>query len=71
MDVGPSTVASVSESDARLDLFCAGLEWDKKAIRILQRKHDRQGRVTIRKITTQMELSKKVVKLGITQRGIS
>ena len=44
LDVGPSTVASVSESDARLDLFCAGLEWDKNAIWILQRKLDRQGR---------------------------
>ena len=40
-NVRPSTVASVSESDAGLDLFCAVLEWDKKAIRILQRKHDR------------------------------
>ena len=43
-NVGSSSVPSVSESDARLDLFCAGLEWDKNAIWILQRKLDRQGR---------------------------
>ena len=44
LDLGPSTIAAVSEQEAFLEQFCAELEPCQKAIRRLQRKIDRQRR---------------------------
>ena len=44
LDLGPSTIAAVSERDAFLEQFCAELEPCQKVIRRLQRKIDRQRR---------------------------
>lgn len=45
LDLGPSTIAAVYNTGARLDLFCHELDNIQKEIRILQRKLDRQRRV--------------------------
>lgn len=44
LDLGPSTIAAVSEQEAFLEQFCAELEPCQKVIRRLQRKIDRQRR---------------------------
>lgn len=44
LDIGPSTVAVVSNSEAFLDLFCRQLGDCQKEIRLLQRQIDRQRR---------------------------
>ena len=44
LDIGPSTIAIVSEQSATLEHFCAELEPQQKQIRKLQRKMDRQRR---------------------------
>jgi putative transposase len=44
LDLGPSTMASVSDASARLGPFCAELESKQTEIRKLQRKMDRQRR---------------------------
>ncbi|MCH8296050.1 transposase [Candidatus Poribacteria bacterium] len=44
LDIGPSTIAHVSFTDAQLETFCAPLENKQKEIRRLQRKLDRQRR---------------------------
>jgi len=46
LDIGPSTIAAVSQDggEARLELFCAEIMPDAKAKRRLQRKLDRQRR---------------------------
>jgi hypothetical protein len=44
LDIGPSTIAIVSERSATLERFCAELEPQQKQIRKLQRKLDRQRR---------------------------
>lgn len=44
LDLGPSTIAVVYNTDARLDLFCHELDSIQKEIRVLQRKLDRQRR---------------------------
>lgn len=44
LDIGPSTVAIVGNSTARLLLFCAELKDMQKEIKKLQRKRDRQQR---------------------------
>ncbi|MHC4076575.1 MAG: helix-turn-helix domain-containing protein [Planctomycetota bacterium] len=45
LDIGPSTVAAVSEDEAFLVQFCAELENRQKEIARLQRKIDRQRRI--------------------------
>lgn len=42
LDLGPSTIAEVSNTGAKLDLFCRELDSIQKEIRVLQRKLDRQ-----------------------------
>lgn len=44
LDIGPSTIATVSATEARLERFCGELENKQKAIRKLQRKLDRSRR---------------------------
>jgi transposase len=44
LDIGPSTVASVGESSASLEMFCEPIVRNNKAIRRLQRHIDRQRR---------------------------
>lgn len=44
LDIGPSTIAVVSSSEAFLDLFCRQLVDCQKEIRLLQRQIDRQRR---------------------------
>ena len=44
LDIGPSSIAIVSEQSASLERFCAELEPQQKQIRKLQRKLDRQRR---------------------------
>lgn len=44
LDIGPSTVAGVGENDAYLKLFCSELARKERAIRVFQRKLDRQRR---------------------------
>jgi hypothetical protein len=44
LDLGPSTIAEVSNTGAKLDLFCRELDSIQKEIRVLQRKLDRQRR---------------------------
>ena len=44
LDIGPSTIAAVSEREAFLALFCAELEPRRREIRRLQRQIDRQRR---------------------------
>ena len=44
LDIGPSTIATVSEREAFLEQFCAELEPRQKEMRRLQRKIDRQRR---------------------------
>ena len=44
LDVGPSTIAVVSEQEALLRLFCHELEGSEREIRRIQRKMDRQKR---------------------------
>ena len=45
LDIGPSTIAIVSATQARLERFCDELEDKQKAVRKLQRKLDRSRRV--------------------------
>jgi len=44
LDIGPSTIAVVSENDAFLTAFCTELDDISKEMRVLQRKIDRQRR---------------------------
>jgi transposase len=44
LDIGPSTIARVSQNEAHLDQFCAELADKEREIRRLQRKLDRQRR---------------------------
>lgn len=44
LDLGPSTIAEVSNTGAKLDLFCRELDSTQREIRIIQRKLDRQRR---------------------------
>ena len=44
LDLGPSTVAAVSDQGAFLETFCEGLDRDEAEVRRLQRKLDRQHR---------------------------
>ncbi len=44
LDIGPSTIAIVSDTSATLERFCDELKPQQKAIRKLQRKMDRQRR---------------------------
>ena len=44
LDIGPSTIAVVGETQASLELFCEPVARDHKRIRRLQRKLDRQRR---------------------------
>lgn len=44
LDIGPSTIATVSEREAFLELFCAELEPGRREIRRLQRQIERQRR---------------------------
>lgn len=46
LDIGPSIVAAVGESEAFLEAFCPGLKRDERAIRRIQRKMDRSLRAT-------------------------
>jgi hypothetical protein len=64
LDVGPSTVAVVSENGARLELFCHPLETPKKEMRKLQRKLDRQRRATIHRTTTPAVRSRRERRTG-------
>jgi len=45
LDIGPSTIAVVSDNQASLERFCKKLKDKQKEIRLLQRKSDRQRRV--------------------------
>ena len=44
IDIGPSNIAWVTETDAGLFKFCADVETPQKLLRVLQRKVDRQNR---------------------------
>ncbi|MGI6648919.1 MAG: RNA-guided endonuclease TnpB family protein [Bacillota bacterium] len=44
LDIGPSTIARISETEANLSPFCPELESQQKEIKQLQRKLDRQRR---------------------------
>src|ERR687885_906159 len=46
LDIGPSTIAIVSDESAQLKEFASELEFDAKTIRKLQRKMDRSRRAT-------------------------
>ncbi|HEY9796530.1 MAG TPA: transposase [Leptolyngbyaceae cyanobacterium] len=46
IDIGPSTIAIVSESESHLKQFASELEFDAKKLRRLQRKMDRSRRAT-------------------------
>ena len=46
IDIGPSTIAAVSETDAFLDKFCANVPDLQKAIRRIQRAMDRSKRLS-------------------------
>ena len=46
LDLGPSTIAVVSDAEAHLKEFATELEFDTKAVRRLQRKMDRKRRST-------------------------
>ena len=46
IDIGPSTIAIVSDTDARLEQFASELKFDTAHIRKLQRKMDRSRRAT-------------------------
>ncbi|MHB1653898.1 MAG: hypothetical protein ACYCVD_15700 [Desulfitobacteriaceae bacterium] len=45
IDIGPSTIAIVGETDASLQMFCQEVVRDHKVIRRLQRHIDRERRV--------------------------
>lgn len=44
LDLGPSTIAEVNNTGAKLDLFCRELDSTQQEIRVTQRKLDRQRR---------------------------
>ncbi|HAJ61799.1 MAG TPA: transposase, partial [Cyanobacteria bacterium UBA8543] len=44
LDIGPSTIAIVSDTEVQLKEFASGLEFDAKTLRRLQRKMDRSRR---------------------------
>lgn len=46
IDIGPSTIARVSDTDAHLQEFASELEFERKKIRRLQRRMDRSRRAT-------------------------
>lgn len=46
IDIGPSTIAAVSENDASLEKFCASVPSMQKVIRRIQRAMDRSKRVS-------------------------
>jgi transposase len=46
LDIGPSTIAVVGDTDARLLEFCPDVDVRQKEIRLLQRKMDRSRRAT-------------------------
>lgn len=46
IDIGPSTIAIVSDTDAQLKQFASELKFDTAHIRVLQRKMDRSRRAT-------------------------
>jgi putative transposase len=46
LDIGPSTIAIVSETGAALSAFCAGLEGKKEIVSKLQKRMDRSRRKT-------------------------